>query len=106
MRGAIAAEIDGRLVEYTEAGLKHMWEDGKKMDDPEVFVGAMGEAGFDGANLLERTQNPEVKAKLVANTAAAVARGAFGVPTFYVGDEMFFGKDRLAQVEDELVAQG
>jgi 2-hydroxychromene-2-carboxylate isomerase len=106
MRGAIAAEIDGRLVEYTEAGLKHMWEDGKKMDDPEVFVGAMGEAGFDGANLLERSQNPEVKAKLVANTAAAVARGAFGVPTFYVGDEMFFGKDRLAQVEDELVAQG
>jgi 2-hydroxychromene-2-carboxylate isomerase len=106
MRGAIAAEMDGRLVEYTEAGLKHMWEDGRKMDDPEVFVSAMGEAGFDGANLLERTQDPAVKAKLVANTAAAVARGAFGVPTFYVGDEMFFGKDRLAQVEDELVAQG
>ena len=63
-------------------------------------------AGFDGANLLERTQDPAVKARLVANTEAAVARGAFGVPTFYVGDEMFFGKDRLAQVEDELGTQG
>ena len=106
MRGAIAAEADGRLVEYVEAGLKLMWEDGRKMDDPEVFVSALGEAGFDGANLLERTQDPQVKARLVANTAAAVARGAFGVPTFYVGDEMFFGKDRLAQVEDALSAQG
>jgi 2-hydroxychromene-2-carboxylate isomerase len=106
MRGAIAAEIDGRLVEYTEAGLKHMWEDGRKMDAPEVFVSALGEAGFDGTNLLERTQDPAVKARLVANTEAAVARGAFGVPTFYVGDEMFFGKDRLAQVEDELGTQG
>jgi 2-hydroxychromene-2-carboxylate isomerase len=106
MRGAIAAEADGRLVEYAEAGLKFMWQDGRKMDDPEVFVSAMGEAGFDGANLLERTQDPAVKARLVANTEAAVARGAFGVPTFYVGDEMFFGKDRLAQVEDELGTQG
>jgi 2-hydroxychromene-2-carboxylate isomerase len=43
-----------------------------------------------------------VKAKLAANTDAAVARGTFGVPTFYVGDEMFFGKDRLAQLEEEL----
>jgi 2-hydroxychromene-2-carboxylate isomerase len=105
MRGAIAAEMDGRLVEYVEAGLKFMWEDGLKMDDPEVFVSAMSEAGFDGASLLERTQDPQVKAKLVANTEAAVARGTFGIPTFYVGEEMFFGKDRLGQVEEELNAQ-
>ncbi len=102
MRGAIVAETDGRLMEYVDAALKCMWEDGKKMDDPEVFVAAMTEAGFDGKHLLEQTQNPDVKAALVANTEAAVARGAFGVPTFYVGEEMFFGKERLDQVEEEL----
>ncbi|MGC6498740.1 MAG: 2-hydroxychromene-2-carboxylate isomerase, partial [Henriciella sp.] len=102
MRAAIAAELDGCLTEYVEAGLKHMWEDGLKMDDPEVFVKAMTESGFDGAALLERTQDPEVKAKLVENTAAAVDRGSFGIPTFYVGEEMFFGKERLGQIEEEL----
>lgn len=102
MRAAIVAELDGRLTEYVEAGLKHMWEDGLKMDDPEVFVEAMTGSGFDGAALLERTQDPEVKAKLVENTAAAVERGSFGIPTFYVGDEMFFGKERLGQIEEEL----
>jgi len=105
MRGAIIAGMDGKLVEYVEAGLKHMWQEGRKMDDPEVFVSAMTEAGFDGAFLLERTQDPQVKAQLIANTEAAVARGAFGIPTFYVGEEMFFGKDRLAQLEEELIVQ-
>ncbi len=104
MRGAIAAEIDGRLAEYIEAGVSSMWEQGLKMDDPEVYVEAMTRAGFDGATLLERTQDPTVKAKLAENTAAAVARGAFGIPTFYVGNEMFFGKERLGQVEEEIVA--
>jgi 2-hydroxychromene-2-carboxylate isomerase len=104
MRGAIAAEMDGRLADYVEAGLTAMWEQGLKMDDPEVYVEAMTKAGLDGATLLERTQDPTVKAKLVENTMAAVERGAFGIPTFYVGDEMFFGKDRLGQVEEEIVA--
>jgi 2-hydroxychromene-2-carboxylate isomerase len=62
----------------------------------------MDAAGFDGADLLARTQEPDVKAALVANTEAAVARGAFGIPTFYVGDEMFFGKERLGQLEEAL----
>jgi 2-hydroxychromene-2-carboxylate isomerase len=106
MRGAIAAGMDDRLGDYVEAGLKYMWEEGRKMDDPEVFVRAMSDAGFDGATLLERTQDPDVKARLVANTEAAVARGTFGIPTFYVGDEMFFGKDRLDQVEVELAVKG
>jgi 2-hydroxychromene-2-carboxylate isomerase len=104
MRGAIAAEMDDRLADYVEAGLTSMWEQGLKMDDPEVYVEAMTKAGLDGAALLERTQDPTVKAKLVENTTAAVERGAFGIPTFYVGDEMFFGKDRLGQVEEEIVA--
>ena len=102
MRGAVAAEMRGEFAAYIEAGLKAMWEDGLKMDDPAVYVEAMNAAGLDGAALLEATQDPAVKAKLVANTEAAVARGTFGIPTFFVGDEMFFGKDRLGQVEEEV----
>lgn len=102
MRGAIVAQDNGQLEQYTEAGLACMWERGLKMDDPEVFVKAMTDAGLDGQALLEGTSDPGVKARLIENTNAAVERGAFGIPTFYVGDQMFFGKDRLQQVEEEL----
>ncbi len=101
-RGAIAAEMDGKLAPYVEAGLKAMWENGLKMDEPDVFVAAMDGAGLDGKALLEATRDPAVKQKLVDNTAAAVERGAFGIPTFYVGEEMFFGKERLDQLEEEV----
>ncbi|MGI9345424.1 MAG: 2-hydroxychromene-2-carboxylate isomerase [Gammaproteobacteria bacterium] len=104
MRGAIAAERDGYLVAYIEAGLKHMWEDGLKMDDPAIFAQAMTEAGLDGERLLAQTAEPEIKQKLIENTQKAVERGAFGIPTFYVGTEMFFGKERLGQVEEELAS--
>ena len=100
MRGAIVADMGGRLAEYVEAGMVHMWERGLKMDDPEVFAASMTSAGFDGQNMLERTQDPEVKAKLVNNTASAVDRGVFGIPTFFVDGEMYFGKDRLLEVEE------
>lgn len=102
MRGAIAADMDGRLADYVEAGLKHMWEDGLKMDDPETYANAMTQSGFDGAEMLDRMQQDDVKSKLVQNTQMAVDKGSFGVPTFFVGDEIFFGKDRLQQVEEEL----
>ena len=102
MRGALVAEQDGRLADYVEAGLMHMWEQGLKMDDPEVFANAMTEAGFDGPNILERTQDPAIKTRLIENTQAAVDRGVFGIPTFFVGTEMFFGKDRMAEIEDQL----
>lgn len=104
-RGALAAERDGQLPAYVEAGLRAMWEDGLKMDDPDVFASAMTDAGLDGAGLLEATQDPAIKQKLIDNTAAAVERGAFGIPTFYVGKEMFFGKERLDQVEEEVLRQ-
>lgn len=102
VRGALVAQRDGYLDGYVEAGLKALWEDGLKMDDPEVFAAAMTAAGFDGTQLLEQMQDPAIKSKLMENTSAAVERGSFGIPTFYVGDEMFFGKDRLSQVEQEL----
>lgn len=102
MRGAVAAEMDGRLAEYVEAGMRAMWEDGLKMDDPDVFAATMDAAGLDGATVVQRAQDPAVKARLVANTEAAVDRGVFGIPTFFVGDEMFFGKDRFGQIEEEV----
>ena len=102
MRGAIVADDEGNLDDYAEAVNRAMWEDGLKMDDPEVIAAFLSANGFDGPALLARTQEPEIKAKLVANTEAAVACGAFGIPTFFVGEEMFFGKDRLAQVEEAL----
>ena len=103
-RASVAMRDDPRFHEFLEAGLKAMWEDGKKMDDPEVFAATFTRAGFDGQALLEKTQDPEIKQKLISNTDAAVERGSFGIPTFYVGDEMFFGKDRLQQVEEALSA--
>jgi 2-hydroxychromene-2-carboxylate isomerase len=102
MRGQIAAQRAGAGETYLAAMLKGMWEDGLKLDDPEVFVATANAAGLDGAALLAATGDPAVKGELAANTEAAVARGVFGVPTFFVGDEMFFGKDRLGQVEAEL----
>lgn len=99
-RGAIAAKRDGYLEGYIKAGLAHMWEQGLNMSDPEVYAAAMSEAGFDGQALLLATQDPAIKQALIDNTETAVARGCFGVPTFYAGDEMFFGKDRLGQLEE------
>lgn len=102
MRGAIAAAEDDVLDRYINAGLAAMWESGLKMDDPEVFVKAMNDAGLDGQALLKRTRDAAIKAQLIKNTEQAVERGVFGVPMFFVGDEMYFGKDRLQQVEAEL----
>lgn len=76
-----------------------MWEDRLKMDEPDVIVRSL-----DGARTLERIQAPAVKAKLVANTEASVARGCFGSPTFFVGEEIYFGKDRLRDVEEAILA--
>ena len=102
MRGAIVAEDEGNLDDYVDAVTRAMWEEGLKMDDPEVVATFLSANGFDGPALLARTQEPHIKAKLAADTEAAVARGVFGIPTFFVGDEMFFGKDRLDQVEAAL----
>ncbi len=102
MRGAVAAEMDGWLDRYVAAVFRHMWEEPKKMDEPGVIVAALAEDGIDGAALLERTGDQAVKDRLLANTEVSVERGTFGSPTFYVGDEIFFGKDRLGDVEAEI----
>jgi len=105
MRGAIAAQAEGVFEKYVEAAFHHMWVEPKKMDDPEVAVKALTESGLDGAKLLTRAQEPELKAKLVENTQSAVERGAFGSPTFFVGSEMFFGKEQLREVEELIVGK-
>jgi 2-hydroxychromene-2-carboxylate isomerase len=104
MRGAIAAEMDGQLGKYADAVFRHMWEDGLKMDDPAVIAAALAQSGLDGARTLARIQDQDVKDKLLANTEGSVARGTFGAPTLFVGDEIFFGKDRLRDVEEEIEA--
>jgi 2-hydroxychromene-2-carboxylate isomerase len=102
MRGLVAAERLGVGEAYVAVVLKAMWEDGENMGDAVVIARVLGEGGLDSAAILELSQSQPVKDELTANTAAAVERGAFGIPTFYVGDEMFFGKERLGQVEEAL----
>ena len=101
MRMAVAAQNEAILPKYMDAVFHHMWTQPKKMDDPAVIAAALTESGLD-PKLLERAQAPEVKARLIANTDAAVARGVFGIPTFFAGQEIFFGKDRLRDVEEAL----
>jgi 2-hydroxychromene-2-carboxylate isomerase len=100
MRAAVAAQLEGVFATYVEAAFHHMWSEPKKMDDPEVAIKALTASGLDGAKLLARAQEPEVKARLIENTQSAVERGAFGSPTFFVGKEMFFGKEQLREVEE------
>ena len=103
MRGAVAAQLEGVFDRYVDEVFRHMWAEPKKMDDPEVVHAVLEQSGLNAAALLARTQEPAVKDRLLKNTEASVARGAFGSPTFFVGSELFFGKDRLRDVEEELV---
>jgi 2-hydroxychromene-2-carboxylate isomerase len=105
MRGAVAAQFEGLFEPYFRAAYRHMWVEPKKMDDPAVFREAFLLSGIDIDRLIARAQQDDVKKKLIANTSDAVARGTFGSPTFFVGNEIFFGKDSLRNVEDEIVAQ-
>ena len=98
MRGAVAAESLGCAEDYTEAMFTALWEQGRKLDDPAVWAEAVSATGLDAEALAAAAQSAEVKARLVANTEAAVARGVFGIPSFFLGDELYFGKDRLRDV--------
>ena len=100
MRAAVAAQFEGVFEKYVDAAFHHMWVAPKKMDDPEVALKALAGSGLEAAKLFARAQEPEVKAKLIENTQSAVERGAFGSPTFFVGKEMFFGKEQLREVEE------
>ena len=105
MRGAVAAQFENVFERYFRAAYHHMWEQPKKMDDPEVFRRAFASSGIDIDRLIARAREDDVKKKLIDNTSDAVARGEFGSPTFFVGDEMFFGKDQLRDVEESIAEQ-
>ncbi len=109
-RMLFAADQDGRGVQFVETMLPAIWEDGVDVTDPDALGKAVSEAGFDAQDLFARSQSDEVKQGLVENTSSVVERGAFGIPTMFVGTkgddadtfEMFFGKERLGQIEEEL----
>ena len=105
MRGAVAAQFEGVFEPYFRAAYHHMWEEPKKMDDVEVVRAALKSSGLDADRLIARAQQDDVKKRLIDLTADAVSRGAFGSPTFFVGKEMFFGKDQLRDVEEEILTQ-
>ena len=104
MRGAVAAKKLGIFERYVDEVYRHMWAEPKKLDDPAVLRAALVESALPADKLFELAQTPEVKDGLLANTQRSVERGTFGSPTFFVGDEIFFGKDRLRDVEEEIVA--
>jgi 2-hydroxychromene-2-carboxylate isomerase len=105
MRGAVAAQFEGMFEPYFRAAYHHMWEEPKKMDELETFRNAFISSGIDIDRLIARAQQDDVKKRLIDRTTDAVNRGAFGSPTFFVGKEMFFGKDQLRDVEASIVEQ-
>lgn len=100
MRGAVAAQQLGVAEDYIEALFAGMWELGLKLDEPDVWHRTLAEAGLPADALAQGAADPVNKEALVKNTQSAVARGAFGSPTFFIGEEMWFGKDRLRDVEE------
>ncbi len=102
MRGCIAAQRLDVFDRYVDVVMSAMWENEKDMGNSETVLETLNAAGLDAARIMAMTGEPDIKAELIANTENAVARGAFGIPTFFVGDEMFWGKERLAQLESAL----
>ena len=104
MRGAAGLQLrhPERFLRYVDAMFRAMWEKPRNLGDAAVLAATLQEAAFDAAEFTALVGDPEVKAKLIANTEEAVARGVFGAPTMFVGEEMFFGQDRLDFVRDAL----
>jgi len=105
MRGAVAAQKLGCFAPYVDAVFSCMWEQSLNMADANVMHTALASAGLPAAEIVAAIQEADVKQALLANTQQAFERGAFGSPTFFVGDQIFFGKDRLREVEEEIIRQ-
>lgn len=99
MRGAVAADGLGLLEAYMAAMMRAMWEQGLAMADAGIWGDAMRAAGLPADDLGAMAGTDAVKAGLMANTQAAFAAGAFGIPSFLIGGELYFGKDRLDEIE-------
>jgi len=105
MRGAVAAKKLGIFERYVDEVYRHMWAEPKKLDDPAVLKAALLESDLPADRLFELVQTAEVKDALLAETQRAVDRGTFGSPTFFVDDDIYFGKDRLRDVEEAIAAK-
>ncbi|QXQ05128.1 2-hydroxychromene-2-carboxylate isomerase [Sphingosinicellaceae bacterium] len=105
MRIAAGLKGDRRFMPYVEAVFDAMWADERNMGDPEILAAVLSAAGLDAPALMEIAADQGAKDRLKAATEAAVARGVFGAPTFFVGEAMYFGQDRLDWVEDALLNQ-
>jgi 2-hydroxychromene-2-carboxylate isomerase len=104
MRAAVGLQMrqPDRLLPFGDAVYKAIWVDGRNMNDAAEVGRVLQDAGFDPQAVLALTQDPEVKEQLKSVTQQAVARGVFGAPTFFVGDQMFWGQDRLDFVKEAL----
>ena len=105
MRGAIYAQSTDYFPRYVDEIYRHMWRDGKKMDEREVIEAALQKSGLAVDDILAGISDSAVKSRLIENTEASVARGTFGSPTFYVGEEIYFGKDKLRDAIEEASRQ-
>lgn len=105
MRGAVFAQGKEWEAQYIDALFKAMWERGLNMADPEQIGLELTEAGLPVAEILAAISDPDVKQGLIDNTANSVARGNFGSPSFFVNEELFFGKDKLRDLEEEIVSK-
>ena len=103
MRGAIFAQTQGYFERYVDEIYRHMWSEPKKMDEPEIIRSAFEESALPADAIFEGMQDPAIKQTLIDNTSRSVEMGAFGSPTFFVENEIFFGKDKLTDVEDEII---
>lgn len=103
MRGALAAEEHGRLVPWSRAVFEAYWGEDRDVSRDDVLADVAAKVGLEPEAHLARLADPEIKARLRANTDALIERGGFGSPTIFVdGDDMYFGNDRLPLVEAAL----
>ena len=103
-RMLVALEPEQRAG-FIEALLPAIWEQGLDVTDADLLGNILADGGFDAQELLARTQDPAIKQALIDNTEQAVERGAFGIPTMFVEGEIYFGKERLGQIEEQLASQ-
>lgn len=102
MRGALAAQETGQFEHYVNEMFRHLWVEGAELDDPDVLRDTLTESGIDAERIFALSQEPHIKQQLIENTEQSVERGCFGAPTFFVGQEIYFGKDSLIELEEAL----
>ena len=101
-RGALVAEEKGILMDYVDVMAKGMWEEQINLGDKDILIDYLNKNGLDGSDIIQKTSDDAIKQKLIKNTEEAVAMGVFGVPTFFIGEQIFWGKEALREMPDYL----